>query len=152
MNMQYSDAARIALTEASEGCPPTIYLDPVGIPTGGYGHTSGLTASMVGMPVDPDQADIWLRADIQSSVAAVNRYVQVPLTQHQFDACVDFTFNVGAGNFSTSTLLKLINTGDMTGASAQFSRWVFAKGKQLPGLVVRRAAETAWFNTPDGGV
>lgn len=152
MNMQYSDAARKMLTEASEGCPPTIYLDPIGIPTGGYGHTAGLTKSMVGTPVDPDQADIWLRADIQSSVNAVNRYVTAQLTQHQFDALVDFTFNVGAGNFASSTLLKLVNAGDMAGAAAQFGRWVFAKGVQLPGLVKRRAAEAAWFTTPDGGV
>lgn len=152
MNMQYSDAARKSLTEASEGCPATVYLDPIGTPTGGYGHTKGLTKDMVGIPVDPDQADIWLQADLQAAIAAVNRLVTVALTQHQFDALVDFTFNVGAGNFASSTLLKLLNAGDYAGADQQFSRWIYAAGKTLPGLVKRRAAETAWFNLADGDV
>jgi lysozyme len=149
--MNYSDAALEALTKASEGCPPKIYLDPVGVPTGGYGHTKGLTAAMVGQPVSAAQADAWLRDDLQSAVASVNKLVKVPLTQHQFDALVDFTFNVGSGNFASSTLLKLINAGDMDVADDQFSRWVFAKGQKLPGLVKRRELETTWFSTPDRG-
>lgn len=149
--MNYSDEALNALTKASEGCPPKIYLDPVGIPTGGYGHTKGLTKDMVGQPVSAAQADAWLREDLQSAVAAVNKLVKVPLTQHQFDALVDFTFNVGTGNFQSSTLLKMINAGDMDAADDQFARWVFAKGQKLPGLVKRRELETIWFSTPDRG-
>ena len=147
--MQYSDAALQALTKASEGCPPKIYLDPVGIPTGGYGHTKGLTKDMAGQPVSSAQADAWLREDLQSAVTSVNNLVKVPLTQHQFDALVDFAFNVGAGNFRSSTLLKLINAGNLAAAGDQFARWIYAAGKVLPGLVKRRAAEAAWFNIED---
>ena len=52
-----------------------------------------------------------------------------------------FVYNVGEGQFSSSTLLRLLNAGDARGACAQLSRWVFAGGKQLAGLVNRRAAE-----------
>ena len=137
----------------SEECPPLIYLDTGGVATGGYGHTKSLTRSMVGLPVDPVQADIWLRADVQDAVDAVNRLVTVRLTQHQFDALVDFTFNEGMGNLASSTLLKLINAKNFADADEQFERWVFGKvngvSTKLPGLITRRAAEAAWFNTGD---
>lgn len=149
--MLYSEAAKETLTEACEGFPDKIYLDPVGIPTGGYGHTKGLTLAMVGQPVSQAQADAWLESDLQATINAVNSLVAVPLTQHQFDALVDFAFNVGKANFASSTLLKLVNANDMDNADDQFGRWVFAKGKRLPGLVKRRQLETAWFSTPDRG-
>ena len=99
------------------------------------------------------QADIWLRADVQDAVDAVNRLVTVRLTQHQFDALVDFTFNEGMGNLASSTLLKLINAKNFADADEQFERWVFGKvngvSTKLPGLITRRAAEAAWFNTGD---
>ena len=147
--MEYSDEARCALTEACEGRPPKIYLDSVGVPTGGYGHTRGLTADMVGQPVSAEQADAWLQEDVGDAVAAVNRFVGVPLTQHQFDALVDFTFNEGAGALQHSTLLRLLNEGDYAGADAEFANWVRAGGGILPGLVKRRALNAAWFNTGD---
>src|SRR5438067_4902133 len=63
-----------------------------------------------------------------------------PTTQHQFDAMVSFAYNVGLGNFRSSTLLKKHNAGDYAGAAAEFARWNKAAGKVLPGLTRRRAA------------
>jgi lysozyme len=71
--------------------------------------------------------------------------VHVPLTQNQFDALVSFVFNLGVGNFRTSTLLKKLNAGDNDGAAQEFGRWIHAGGKALPGLVRRREAERALF-------
>ncbi len=82
---------------------------------------------------------------------AVNRLVTVPLTQNQFDALISFVFNLGIGNFRTSTLLKKLNAGDYTGAAKEFPPWVRADGKQLPGLIKRRDAEKALFLLNDGG-
>jgi len=147
--MEYSDEARKYLTEACEGDPPDVYLDPLGIPTGGYGHTKGLTKDDVGNFVFPSQADVWLKQDIQESVDAVNKYCTVKLSQHQFDALVDFAFNCGAGNLEHSTLLKKVNDQDFAGADEEFGRWVNGGGHRLPGLVKRRALEAAWFNTGD---
>ena len=89
----------------------------------------------------------FLRQDVAESERAVNQHVHVPLTQHQFDALVSFVFNLGAGNFRTSTLLKKLNARDYDGAAQEFGRWVQAGGKTLPGLVRRREAESALFLT-----
>jgi lysozyme len=147
--MIYSSEARKYLTEACEGHPPRIYLDAVGVPTGGYGHTKGLTKDMVGQPVSEEQADAWLCRDLDDAEYAVSQLVRVPLTQHQFDALVDFTFNLGATNLAHSTLLMLLNKGLYAAADAEFARWVRGGGRVLPGLVKRRALEAAWFNMKD---
>ncbi len=76
---------------------------------------------------------------------AVNDYVKVPLTQNEFDALVSFTYNLGAGNLLSSTLLKKLNAGDKAGAANQFDVWNKAGGKVLQGLVTRRAAEKDLF-------
>jgi len=75
--------------------------------------------------------------------------ITVPLTQHQFDALVDWTFNEGSGNLASSTLLRKLNDGDYAGADAEFARWVRGGGRVLPGLVKRRALEATWFNVKD---
>ncbi|HMC93031.1 MAG TPA: lysozyme [Allosphingosinicella sp.] len=69
----------------------------------------------------------------------------VPTTQHQFDAMVSFAYNVGVGNFQSSTLLKKHKAGDYAGAAAEFAKWNKAAGKVLPGLTKRRAAEAALY-------
>ncbi|HLI61923.1 MAG TPA: lysozyme [Terriglobales bacterium] len=79
----------------------------------------------------------------------VNRLVTVPLTQNQFDALVDFVFNVGAENFARSTLLRELNAGNTAGAAAQFLLWKWAGGVVSPGLLRRRQAEAALFESAD---
>ena len=149
--MIYSPEGRQHLTEACEGCPRTIYIDAVGVPTGGYGHTGEeITADMVGQDVAPEQADAWLVDDAESAAADVNRHVDPQLSQHQFDACVDFAFNAGRGAFNGSTLCRLINERDFAGADDEFGKWVTGGGHRLPGLVARRKLEAHWFDIPDG--
>lgn len=75
----------------------------------------------------------------------MSKYVKVKLTQNQFDALVSFVYNVGVGAFRTSTLLRKLNNGDYVGAAAEFKRWKFGGGKELPGLVRRRKAEEQLF-------
>lgn len=151
MNMQYSLDGQ-HLTERMEGDRLTAYPDPstLGKPwTIGYGHTNGVQA---GDMCTQAQAEAWLLEDVQTAVAAVNRLVTVSLSQHQFDALVDFTFNAGEGNFANSTMLRLLNAGDFMGAELQFARWSFAGGAHMAGLAARRAAEATEFDTPDEGI
>ena len=148
--MEYSAEARQRLTEVCEGLRLVAYPDPGtgGAPwTIGYGHTGADVYE--GLTCTSEQADTWLLDDVQSAVNAVNVHVTVAITQHQFDALVDFAFNCGAGNFESSTLLELLNAGNAAGADEQFARWVRGGGHILPGLVKRRALEAAWFNTED---
>lgn len=118
-----------------------VYLDPVGIPTACVGHTATVTKADVGKKMSAEVCRRLLAQDVSVAEAAVRKYVKRPLTQGQYDALVSFTFNVGARNFANSTLLKQHNLGNCWGAGYQFTRWVYAKDKKLPGLVVRRADE-----------
>ncbi len=143
-NLSYSSTG-LALTEQFEGLRLTAYQDSVGVWTIGYGHTG--SDVQPGLTITQEQASALLQQDVAGAVAAVNRLVTVTLTQNQFDALVDFTFNEGQGNLASSTLLRELNAGNTAGAAAQFLVWVYAGGVQVPGLVKRRQAEAALFQS-----
>lgn len=132
----------IALTESFEGCKLTAYLDSTGVPTIGYGHTAGVHLDMT---CTQQQAEEWLKQDIQWAAQAVDHLVKVPLTQGEFNALTDFTYNLGYGSLEHSTLLKLLNAGDYHGAAAEIIKWNKAGGKVCAGILRRRQAETVEF-------
>jgi len=144
-NLTYSSNG-LALTEQFEGCELTAYQDQAGVWTIGYGHTGADVYP--GLAITQDQASALLAQDVGTAVACVNNVVAVVLNQNQFDALVDFTFNEGTGSLQSSTLLRLLNGGDFAGAAAQFDVWDYAAGAPNAGLLRRRQAETALFNTP----
>ncbi len=133
----------IGLTEQFEGCRLVAYQDSNGVWTIGYGHTEGVTA---GTTCTLAQAQAWLAEDTQWAVASVQRLVTVALTQNEFNALVDFVFNVGAGNFAASTLLDDLNQGEYALAADQFLVWDRAGGEVVAGLLRRRVAEQGEFN------
>ena len=123
------------------------YLDPVLIPTIGWGtiqYPNGARVRM-GDIRSRKQCEEYLQHEIEGKAAAVEKYVTAPMTQSMFDALVSFAYNVGVGALSESTLLRLLNVKDYEGAAAQFTRWVRAGGRILPGLVRRRDAEQVLF-------
>lgn len=130
------------LTQSFEGCKLKAYQDSTGVWTIGFGHTKGVAE---GQECTQDQANQWLSEDVQDSVHAVNQTVTVPLSQNQFDALVDFTFNLGAGSEAHSTLLRVLNQGDYTAAAAEFLKWNHAGGVVVAGLTKRRQAENKLF-------
>jgi len=91
------------------------------------------------------QASALLLDDLPEREGVVNFHVIVPLNQNQFDALVDFVYNLGSGAFLRSTLLKRLNEGKYQEAAGQFGKWVYGGGKVLPGLVDRREAERELF-------
>ena len=123
-----------------EGVRTTAYYDPVGIPTVCYGHTRGVE---MGDTYSPAECDRMLNDEIKIYLDAVNKYVTVPMTDHRRAALTSFAYNVGVGNFKRSTLLRKLNAGDTIGACNELTRWVFARGKYLKGLMRRREAERA---------
>jgi GH24 family phage-related lysozyme (muramidase) len=134
--------------------------DAAGIYTIGYGHQI--------LPSDPywpygsitaiseSEAETLFENDAAIAADAVRRDVTVPLSQGQFDALFSWFFNLGetkimtVNNGQPATLITELNAGDYAGASAEFSKWVYSNGQIQPGLVTRRASETATFN--DSGV
>lgn len=139
----YVSTQGIEHTAEKEGLVYHAYPDPgtKGVPwTICYGHTKGVRP---GMTATQAQCEAWLAEDLYVAERAVQRHVRVPLTQGQYDALVSFVFNVGEGQFRTSTLLRLLNQGDYKGACDQFPRWVYANKRVLDGLVTRRTEEQA---------
>lgn len=140
-----SDAG-LALIRAFEGFSPTIYLCPAGYQTVGYGHIVANDEAF-DKPLSLMEAEDLLRADLPRYESAVCRLIDAPLADPCFDALTSFTFNLGEGALAASTLRRLINTGRMEEAAQQFDRWVFAGAQKLPGLVRRRAAERALWES-----
>ena len=133
-----------------EGLYLEAYTCPGGSLTIGYGHTAGVYE---GQTITAQEARDLLRSDLASREAHVGRYAEehgVQLTQGQFDALVDFAFNLGIGAFDDSGLVEMIGDGDLDGAAAEMQKYVYAKDKEgnkvkLGGLVARRAAEAEWL-------
>jgi lysozyme len=145
--------AGVELIKASEGFFPERYICPAGKPTVGYGHVI-LAGEVFDHPLSQPEAEELLRRDLSQVEGQVSRLVTAALSDNQFSALLSFTFNVGAGNLASSTLLKKLNAGDYPGAAEQFLVWVKctkvdAQGNKyketLPGLVTRRQAERALF-------
>lgn len=128
-----------------EGTVQRAYRDPIGIITACTGHTG--PELRMGQTFTRAQCEEMLYADLLKHAADLE-CIHRPLTNNQTAALLSFTFNVGRKNFCGSTLVRKANAGDMAGACAELSRWVFAGGKQLPGLVNRRAAERELCETP----
>ncbi len=95
------------------------------------------------------QCDARLQQNLISFSAQVTSALGgAPTTQNQFDALVDFAYNLGIENLASSTLLRLHKAGNYAGAAAQFPLWDHADGKVMPGLEKRRAAEQALYEKP----
>lgn len=133
-------AAGLQLLKKSEGFREHTYSDVAGFRTIGFGHR--LTPAE-GFPngITMAQAESILADDIGIAESAVARLVHVPLTQGQFDALVDFVFNLGAGRLASSTLLRYLNTGKYDDAAWQLLAWDHAGSRELTALKIRREAE-----------
>lgn len=134
--------AGLDLIKVSEGLVLKAYRDAVDVLTIGYGHTGPDVHE--GMIVTEAQAEALLLGDIERFERAVEKLCP-NTTQGQFDALVSFTFNLGEKSLKESTLRRLHNEAAYEAAAGQFSRWVNAGGRQLPGLVKRRAAEAKMY-------
>ena len=123
-----------------EGLKLKAYRDTKGILTIGVGHTGPEVTE--GLVWTKEKAHEVFKQDVAWAEDAVN-LVKAPLTQNQFDALVSFVFNIGAGAWKRSTMLKMLNAGDYVGATKQFDRWVIPKE-----ITSRRMSEKAQFQTP----
>jgi lysozyme len=143
-------AAGLELLKRSEGFRSSIYKDVAGVPTIGYGHRLHPDESYPNGIGEPQAAELLAR-DVGGAEQAVQHLVKVPLTQGQFDALVDFCFNLGAGRLAASTLLKALNRGRYDDAAEQLLRWDLAGGEENPGLRTRREAELQFWQSPAAG-
>ena len=136
----------IALIKEFEGLRLKAYKCPGGVWTIGYGHTAGVKPGMV---ISEAQAEEYLMADL----IAFEKYLNglgLALNQNQFDALISFIYNVGKGNFTNSTLLRKVRANPQDNSIMdEFLRWVYSKGRVLPGLQRRRLAEMKLYFSND---
>lgn len=133
--------------KASEGLSLDAYLDPVGVPTIGYGATTYPDGSPVQMgdQISQAEAEELLQWHLDKAATEVDELVKVPLAEHERAALTDFVYNVGSGGLAGSTLLQKLNQGDKAGAAPEFQKWVHGDGQVLPGLVTRRQKNEKMF-------
>ncbi|MBQ7514495.1 MAG: lysozyme [Prevotella sp.] len=125
-----------------EGLRLKSYMCPAGVPTIGWGHTKGVK---MGQTITEAQAEDLLVEDIAPIERLLN-VLGINFRQEQFDALVSWIFNLGAGNFTNSTLCKRIMQGAADEEiTDQIVKWTYSSGKQLVGLMKRRVAEANMF-------
>ena len=132
----------IKLIKESEGCKLTSYKCAAGVWTLGYGQTKGIKEGMVWTQ---NQADEDL---VKTALEVLNRAIKyspilATANMEKQAAIADFIYNLGVGNYATSTLKKKVDAGDWVAAASEIKRWDKAAGKVLKGLTVRRAKEAA---------
>jgi len=144
-NLTLSDNG-IDLIVAFEGCALQPYNDAHGYATVGIGHLIRQSPILpTDLPITKERAYEIFRTDSKMAQWAVNHYVAVPLNQNQFDALVDFTFNLGSGTFAKSSVLTTVNESKFASVPQHLALYNESGGKVLSGLVRRRAAEGALF-------
>ena len=136
----------IALIKEFEGLRLKAYKCPGGVWSIGYGHTAGVKSGMV---ITERQAEEYLKADL----IAFEKYLNglgLAINQNQFDALISFIYNVGTGNFSSSSLLRKVRVNPLDNSIMdEFLKWVYSKGRVLPGLQRRRLAEMKLYFSND---
>lgn len=137
----------INLIKQFEGCRLTAYQDSVGVWTIGYGWTQPVDGKPIAkdMIITQQKANQLLTEGVAQYEKGVTNLVTVQLNQNQYDALVDFAYNLGVNALKGSTLLKKLNAGDYYGAANEFTKWNKAGGKELAGLTRRREAEKSLF-------
>lgn len=136
-----ASAVLLVSLAVSEGYRSVTYIPVEGdVPTIGFGTTQGVQP---GDEIDPVTALQRKLIDIQKFEGAIKECVTVPLYQHEYDAFLSLTYNIGQKAFCSSTLVRKLNEFDYVGACAEIDRWVKFKGKTIQGLVNRRARERA---------
>lgn len=143
----HTSQAGIALIKKYEGLRLSSYKCPAGVWTIGYGHTRNTNENE---HITETGANVLLEQDIERCEEAVDRLVNVDITQNMYDALICFTFNLGVGTLSGSTLLSLLNTKQYLLSAREFFRWTHVGGKVIPGLVSRRKEEADLFTANMG--
>lgn len=143
--------ATIDLIKEFEGFRADAYKDAVGVWTIGYGTTAragvGITPRQ-GMRVTEEEAEWYLQKAVDKFADQIRPHITAPINDNEFGAFVSLAYNIGPGAFKKSSALRHFNAGDKERAAKSILLWNKAGGKVLKGLVRRREAEKALFQTP----
>lgn len=132
-------AIAVSMVMPLEGVKYKPYYDVAGVLTVCYGTTG--PDVIEGKAYDQEECDYFLERDLKQIERQILPMIKPALPEPTKAALYSFTYNVGVGSFSRSTLLKKLNGGDMNGACEQLKRWVYAGGRKWKGLMTRRDVE-----------
>lgn len=145
--MQISENG-LSLIKKFEGFSAKPYLCPAGKLTIGFGHVIKKGEEFPDSGINVINAEKLLKTDVGIAEKAIAKWVNIPISQHQFDALVSFVYNIGTRAFRGSTMLRLLRENKPEQAAGEFSKWIYAGGKVQNGLLKRRAEERAMFTFP----
>jgi lysozyme len=135
-----SAAGLVGLTQYEGYTDRAVIPVPGDVPTIGFGTTAGVK---MGDKITPPQALERALRDVGKFEASLKQCVTAPLHQYEYDAYVQLAYNIGAGAFCSSTLVRKLNARDYAGACAEISKWNKQGGRELQGLTNRRERERA---------
>lgn len=142
---QTASSMAAELIKEFEGYSSKPYLCPSNVATIGYGNTRYLNGERVTMEdedITKKEAEKILIDTVKFVEKEVKSVVEVKLKPYQLAALISFTYNVGIGDLSNSTLLAWVNSNpNYSQIPSQFRRWNRGGGKVLKGLIRRREAE-----------
>ena len=144
---RFTNKAGIELIKHFEGFSSNIYTCAAGYKTIGFGHK--ILPHENYSKISLATAEEILAKDLFRAEKSVINLINSPLTENQFAALVSFTFNIGGAALQRSTLRQKINYGNHQECSYEFLRWVYARGKKMLGLILRRHAESKLFLNSD---
>lgn len=149
--MRAVNAAGLQLIKDQEGLRLSAYRCKSGKLTIGWGHTG--SDVRVGMNITRDTAERLFAQDVQKHASELERFITINVTSNQWGALVSLAFNMGAQKIGRSTLVKLLNAGDVHAAAEQFLEWKYLDSDPGEarvmvadkGLLSRRYAERELF-------
>ena len=142
-----------SIVKPFEGLRLKPYLCPAGVPTIGFGstrYTDGRKVTLKDAPIQKETAEIILTGELSRCESGVLKYCPILAKYNdKRGAIMDFVYNLGVGRLQASTLRRKINVQDWRGAAKELRKWVYGGGRKLPGLVLRREAESIFFLTEE---
>lgn len=139
----YTSKEAALLIKSFEGLSLIAYQCIGGYKTIGYGHKIRKEESYT--KISKKKAEELFEGDLYSAEGSVLKNIKVPLKQHQFDALVSFTFNLGGAALQRSTIRQKINRYMFQEAKEEFKRWIYCSGSRSKGMIRRREIESALF-------
>jgi len=143
--------AALDLIKEFEGLRLEAYRDSVGVWTIGYGTTARAGVGIKpqrGMVITEAEASHYLEKGVSKFADSIRPAITAPINENEFGAFVSLAYNIGPSAFKRSSSLRHFNNGDKARAAQNILLWNKAGGKVLRGLVRRREAEKALFETP----
>jgi lysozyme len=132
----------VKLIRDSEGCKLKAYEDCVGVVTIGYGQTKGIKEGMVWTQAQADEDLLKTACSVLNQALTSSPILKTATTQRQA-AIADFIYNLGIGNYNSSTLKKYVDKENWASAYTEIKKWNKAGGKVLKGLTIRREREAS---------